>query len=63
MRPPGGAALGVIGSVVTATVILAITSGFVVSLKAPWTRIVVRVIGSWIAATGLLLLGWWLKRG
>jgi hydrogenase/urease accessory protein HupE len=63
MRPPGGGALGVVGSVVTATVILAITSGFVVSLKAPWTRIVVRVIGSWIAATGLLLLGWWLKRG
>lgn len=23
-----------------------------------WTRIVVRVIGSWIAASGLLLLGW-----
>jgi hypothetical protein len=33
----------------------------VVSLRMPWTRIAVRVTGSWIAATGLLLLGWTLS--
>ncbi len=31
---------------------------FVVCLREPWTRIAVRVAGSWIAATGLLMLGW-----
>jgi urease accessory protein len=36
-------------------------AGFVVSLRAPWTRIAVRVAGSWVAATGLLLLGWTLS--
>jgi hypothetical protein len=29
--------------------------------RAPWTRIVVRVAGSWVAAAGLLLLGWALR--
>lgn len=34
--------------------------GFVRWLKAPWTKIGVRVVGSWIAAVGILTLG--LKR-
>ena len=33
-------------------------AALVVSLKAPAARIAVRVAGSWIAAIGLLLLGW-----
>jgi hypothetical protein len=33
----------------------------VVSLGRPWMRIAVRVAGSWIAAIGLLLLGWALR--
>jgi hydrogenase/urease accessory protein HupE len=37
-------------------------SELVQSLKRPWMRIVVRVAGSWIAASGLLLLGWSLRR-
>jgi hypothetical protein len=28
-----------------------------------WGRIVVRVAGSWIAATGLLMLGWAVRGG
>lgn len=32
-------------------------------LNRPWTRIAVRVLGSWIAAIGLLLLGWSLRAG
>jgi hydrogenase/urease accessory protein HupE len=32
-------------------------------VKRPWVRIVVRVLGSWIAAIGLLLLGWSLRAG
>jgi hydrogenase/urease accessory protein HupE len=36
-------------------------SDLVQTLRRPWTRIVVRVLGSWIAASGLLLLGWSLR--
>lgn len=43
-------------------VLVALAAALVVSLRRPWTRIVVRVAGSWIAATGLLLLGWALHR-
>ena len=42
--------------------IVAIVSAFIVSLKQPWTKIVVRVAGSWVAAMGMLMFGW-LMRG
>jgi urease accessory protein len=46
---------GIAGAIfVTATLLAAA----VASLQVPWARIVVRVAGSWIAAIGLLLLGW-----
>jgi hypothetical protein len=32
-----------------------------VSLRTAWARIAVRVGGSWIAATGLLMIGWTLR--
>ena len=32
-----------------------------VALRAPWARIAARVAGSWIAALGLLSLGWLLR--
>jgi urease accessory protein len=34
-----------------------------VLLTAHWARIAVRVIGSWIAASGILMLGWWIRGG
>lgn len=43
-------------------VVLAIFSSFVIPLHKQWTLIVVRVAGSWIAATGLLMLGWAFRR-
>lgn len=49
---------GLIGIAVAIFVLAALVSALVVSLRRPWTRIVVRVAGSWIAAIGLLLLGW-----
>ena len=55
--------LGLIGITITVFVIIALVTGFVVSLKAKWTRIAVRVAGSWIAAMGILLLGWAVKGG
>ena len=51
-------ALGLVGIVATLFVLVALAAGLVVALRAPWTRIAVRVAGSWIAAIGLLLLGW-----
>lgn len=57
----GSALLQLTGVGVMLFVIVAIVAGFVVSLTRAWMRIVVRVAGSWIAATGLLLLGWSLR--
>jgi urease accessory protein len=45
--------LGVVLFVLTALVV-----AFVVQLRQPWSRIAVRVLGSWIAASGLLMFGW-----
>jgi urease accessory protein len=39
------------------------TRGQIVTLPAPWARLVVRVAGSWIAAIGLLMLGWSIAKG
>ena len=52
--------LGLLGITAAVFVLVALAAGLVVSLRRPWTRIAVRVAGSWIVATGLLLLGWWL---
>jgi hydrogenase/urease accessory protein HupE len=57
----GPGALGLLGIAAVAFVLVALAAAFVVSLEAPWTRIAVRVAGSWIAAIGLLLLGWTLR--
>jgi hydrogenase/urease accessory protein HupE len=38
--------------------LVALASALVVGLRVEWTRIAVRVAGSWIAASGLLWLGW-----
>jgi urease accessory protein len=51
-------ALGLVGIVATLFTVVALAAALVISLRAAWTRIAVRVAGSWIAAIGLLLLGW-----
>jgi hydrogenase/urease accessory protein HupE len=52
---------GALGIGCTIFVLAALVAGAVVSLQKPWARIVVRVAGSWIAAIGLLMLGWSLR--
>jgi hydrogenase/urease accessory protein HupE len=42
-------------------ILIALAAAFVVWLRAHWARIAVRVVGSWIAASGLLMLGWSLR--
>lgn len=58
MAAAGLQATGLLGTSVAVFVIAALVAALVVALRQPWTRIAVRVAGSWIAASGLLLLGW-----
>jgi urease accessory protein len=57
----GAGFLGLVGLLAVLFVIMALLSAFVLSLKKPWARIAVRVTGSWIFASGLLMLGWIIK--
>ncbi len=50
--------LAVAGIIGTVFVIVALVAGQVASLRKEWTRIAVRVAGSWIGAIGLLMFGW-----
>ena len=52
------AALGLAAAVFVLVVLVA---ALVVQLRAHWARIAVRVGGSWIAASGLLMLGWFIR--
>jgi hydrogenase/urease accessory protein HupE len=49
---------GLLGITAALFVVVALVSAVVVSLRPPWTRIVVRVAGSWVAAVGILMVGW-----
>jgi hydrogenase/urease accessory protein HupE len=55
------AAIALLGLVFGVFVLVALVAAFVVRLRAAWARIAVRVSGSWIAASGLLMLGWALR--
>jgi len=57
----GAGGFGLLGIMAALFVLVALASAFVVSLERPWSRIAVRVAGSWVAASGLLLLGWSLR--
>jgi hydrogenase/urease accessory protein HupE len=58
LAPGSAGGLAVVGIACAVFVVVALVAGQVVSLRATWARIVVRVAGSWIGAVGLLLLGW-----
>jgi hydrogenase/urease accessory protein HupE len=49
------------GIALSATVVVGYPGALLEIFKRPWAPIVARVAGSWIAATGLLLLGWTLR--
>ena len=55
-------ALGLAGIVAALFVLAALGAALVVATRVAWGRIAVRVAGSWIAAIGLLSLGWSLGR-
>lgn len=54
----GREALGLVGIVGATFVVAALVSAFAVTQRAGWVRVALRVAGSWVAAVGLLMLGW-----
>ena len=58
MAPGGADPLAVAGTVTAVFCAVAILSSEVTLLPAGWPRIAVRVVGSWVAAAGVLMLGW-----
>jgi len=54
----GREALGLVGIVGTIFVLVTIAAAVVVSRQSGWARVASRVAGSWVAAIGLLMVGW-----
>ena len=50
-----------VGVAVALFVTVSLLAGQIATVRTAWARIVVRVAGSWIAASGLLMLGWSLR--
>jgi urease accessory protein len=49
------------GTVLAVLCLAVLTAAAVVPLTALWARVAVRVAGSWIAAVGMLMIGWTLQ--
>ena len=66
-----GTGMGISAQTIVATLALAaavfvlvvLAAALVIQLQAHWARIAVRVGGSWIAASGVLMLGWSVRGG
>jgi len=52
------AVAALVGLAAAVFVLVTLSTAAVVPLRAHWARIAVRVVGSWVAASGLLMLGW-----
>lgn len=52
------ASVALLGLVFAVFVLVALAAALVITLREDWMHIAVRVAGSWIAASGLLMLGW-----
>jgi urease accessory protein len=63
MARPGLGPVAVLGVAAAVLTLVTLTTSFVVPLRATWARVAIRVAGSWIAAIGILLLGWGLRPG
>jgi urease accessory protein len=46
------------GVAIALFIAVSLSAGQAASTRVPWTRVAVRVAGSWITAIGLLMLGW-----
>jgi urease accessory protein len=50
--------ISVVGVITALFIAVSLLAGQAASMRVPWARVAVRVAGSWIAAIGLLMLGW-----
>jgi hydrogenase/urease accessory protein HupE len=62
MDQSGDGAQALIGLAAVLFILMALVGAFVTQLRQQWGRIAIRVLGSWIAACGLLMLGWAVHR-
>ena len=58
MAQVGGGIVALLGIATGVFVAVALVTAYVVSLRVAWARVAVRVAGSWIAAIGILMVGW-----
>ena len=63
MGQSGSAVVALLGLISGVFILIVLAAALVLQLRAQWTRIAVRVGGSWIAASGLLMLGWSFRGG
>ena len=61
MTQAGPGLRGVVGIAGTVFVVTTLAAACVATWQAGWMRIAWRAVGAWIAASGLLLLGWSLR--
>lgn len=61
MAMTGAGLRGLLGIACAAFVVVALISALAVRLRDGWPRIALRVAGSWIAAIGILMLGWTMR--
>jgi hydrogenase/urease accessory protein HupE len=54
----GAGYMALLGIVISVLLLSLLISAAVVPLQGVWSRIAVRVAGSWVAAVGILMLGW-----
>ena len=54
----GAGPSALLGIVATALAVALVTAAAVAPVRAAWALIAVRVAGSWVAAVGMLMLGW-----
>lgn len=57
----GAGFYGMLGMAALLFVLTALLAAFILSLRQQWSRVVVRVSGSWVAAIGLLMIGWYIR--
>jgi hypothetical protein len=57
----GAGFLGMLGSCVAALLVAILAAALATAFRSGWRRIAIRVAGSWIAALGILALGWSLR--
>jgi urease accessory protein len=59
-RTPSNAVVAT-GAAIAMIIVVSLLAGQATSIRAPWARVATRVVGSWIAAIGVLTLGWSLR--